>query len=232
MQSGPGEGGELCDRVKSGRREEILDGATTLFALHGYNDADTQALADLIGVGKGTIYRCFPSKRDLFLAAVDRAMGLLWACLEASSLGISDPLERVARAVRAYLEFFAEHPEYVELLIQERALFKDRKKPTYFEHRDRHADRWRGLYRDLIAAGRIRDMPVDQIRDVMSYLLYGTMFTNFFNGSDKSPEFQAREILDVVFKGILSTSASASHQEPCPDPSGVGLEIVPPFESC
>ena len=32
----------------------------------------TQALADRLGVGKGTIYRHFPSKRALFLAAADR----------------------------------------------------------------------------------------------------------------------------------------------------------------
>jgi len=31
----------------------------------------------------------------------------------------------------------------VELLILERAEFRDRKKPTYFEHRDAHVHRWR-----------------------------------------------------------------------------------------
>jgi hypothetical protein len=36
----------------------------------------------------------------------------------------------------AYLDFFAEQPGFVELLIQERAHFRDRKRPTYFEHRD------------------------------------------------------------------------------------------------
>ncbi len=55
-------------------REAILDAATALFAQLGFNDADTQALAEKLGVGKGTLYRHFPSKRDLFLAAVDRVM--------------------------------------------------------------------------------------------------------------------------------------------------------------
>ncbi len=188
------------------RREEILLAATSLFAQHGYNDTDTQALADHLGVGKGTIYRCFASKRELFLAAVDRVMTLLWERMEASSHGETDPLERIRRAVWAYLDFFGAHPEYVELLIQERALFRDRKKPTYFEHRDRNAHHWRELYRGLIEAGRIRDMPVDQIRDCMNYLLYGTMFVNFFRGTEKSAECQAKDILDIVFNGILTAS--------------------------
>ena len=41
--------------------------------------------------------------------------------------GIDDPLERTVQGIRSFLAFFAEHPQFVELLIQERALFKDRK---------------------------------------------------------------------------------------------------------
>ena len=196
---------EISQRPPQGRHDAILDAATSLFAEHGFNDADTQALAERLGVGKGTVYRCFASKRELFLAAADRAMRRLHQRLDQSVQGVDDPLERVSAAVRAYLEFFDANPEYVELLIQERALFKDRKQPTYFEHRDRNADYWRRLYRGLIDAGRIRDLPVDQIRDVMSHALYGAMMTNYFNGRRASNE-QAEQILDVMFRGILSDS--------------------------
>ena len=48
---------------------EILETATELFAEQGFSDAVTQALAAKLQVGKGTIYRHFPSKRELFLAA-------------------------------------------------------------------------------------------------------------------------------------------------------------------
>ncbi len=64
--------------------------------------------------------------------------------------------------------------------MQERAQFKDRKKPTYFVHRETNIKRWQALYRALIEVGRIRDMPVDRITDVISNLLYGTIFTNYF----------------------------------------------------
>jgi AcrR family transcriptional regulator len=186
------------------RREEILETATELFAEHGFSDAVTQALAERLGVGKGTIYRHFPSKRALFLAATDRVMRRLQEEVNAAVAGIDDGLERVERAVTTFLKFFAEHPAFVELLIQERAHFKDRKRPTYFEHRDVNIERWRQLYRDLIAQGRIRDIPVEQITNVVSNVLYGIMVTNFFNGVTKPPDVQAKEILDVVFLGILS----------------------------
>ena len=55
-------------------------------------------------------------------------------------------------------------------------------------------------------AGRIRDVPVERISDVMSNLHYGTMFTNFFTDQRHSVDAQARYILDIAFNGILSDS--------------------------
>ncbi|WP_240911513.1 TetR/AcrR family transcriptional regulator [Paludisphaera soli] len=178
--------------------------ATELFAEQGFSDAMTQDLADRLGVGKGTIYRYFPSKRELFLAAADRVMRTLSAQVEANIAGIEDGLERIARGILAFLTFFAEHPEYVELLIQERAQFKDRTRPTYIEHRQVHGQQWRRLYGELTAEGRLRDISPQQISDVVGNLIYGTMFTNYFAGPAKPVAEQARDILDVVFRGILS----------------------------
>jgi AcrR family transcriptional regulator len=194
---------QQTDRSTS-RKEQILDAATRLFAQHGYADTDTQLLADELQVGKGTLYRYFPSKRDLFLAAVDRGMRLLCDYIDTHVAQIDDAPERIAQVVRLYLEFFANHPQQAELQIQERAQFKDRKKPTYFEYRDANRERLRSLYRTFIAKGQIRDMPVDRILDVLGDLLYGTMFTNYFSGRQASVEAQAQDIIDVVFHGILS----------------------------
>ena len=191
------------------RKEEILQIATELFAEHGFSDAMTQVLADRLGVGKGTIYRYFPSKRELFLAAADRVMRKMQEEILASIVGVEDGLEQVSRAIMAFLSFFAAHPEYVELLIQERAQFKDRKRPTYFEHRDVNIVRWQKLYASLIAQGRVRDMPVERITNVVGNLIYGTMFTNYFIGQAKPVEEQAQEILDIVFRGILTESELA-----------------------
>jgi AcrR family transcriptional regulator len=191
------------------RREEILETATLLFAEQGFSDAVTQALADRLGVGKGTIYRHFPSKRDLFLAAADRVMWKMQERIDSNITGIDDGLEKIARGIATFLEFFAEHPAYVELLIQERAHFKDRKRPTYFEHRERVIERWRQNYRNLIAEGRVRDIPVEQITNVVSNVVYGIMVTNFFDGQPKPSDVQTREILDVIFSGILTESEKA-----------------------
>jgi AcrR family transcriptional regulator len=188
------------------RREEILEKVVGLFAKHGYASADTQFLADQLQIGKGTLYRYFPTKEELFLAAVDHAMGQLHAQVVAYTEQAVNPLDRVRQGVRGYLSFFAQHPEYVELLIQERAIFKDQRRPVYFQRRQAAGAWWREVYGELIVGGWIREMPPERISNVIGNLLYGAMFANYFSEQPRSFEDQATEILDVIFHGILSDS--------------------------
>lgn len=215
----PRMGRPINQQLRERRREEILDAAVKLFARDGYGEADTQALADSLQVGKGTIYRYFPSKEALFLAAVDRGMHRAGEAIDASVAGLSEPLEIIRAAVHAYLGFFDQHPEIVELLIQERAHFKDRKQPTYFEHREANIGPWQELFRGLIAAGRVRNLAPDRITDVTSDLLYGAMFTNYFAGRRRPLSEQADDILDLIFNGILSDDERRHSQNRPPDSS-------------
>ncbi len=55
-------GSRASRRGVEARREEVLDAATELFAEHGYSDAVTQALAERLGVSKGTYTGVFPQQ--------------------------------------------------------------------------------------------------------------------------------------------------------------------------
>lgn len=194
------------------RRGEILDAATAVFAEHGFAAADVQEIADKTGVGKGTVYRYFPSKEELFLATVDHGMRRLKTAVDTSIADIEPPLERVAEGVRAYLAFFDANPEIVELLIHERAHFRDRTKPTYFTHRDANMGPWQELFRQLIDDGVVRDLPVERITDFVSDVVYGTMFTNHFAGRKKSPAHQCEDVLDMLFRGLLNKNSRGSNE--------------------
>lgn len=186
------------------RREEILRAAAELFAANGFACTDLQDVADRLGVGKGTLYRYFPTKQALFQAAVDRALQGMRRSIDEAIATVSDPIDRIAAAITAYLTHFDRHPEAVELLIQDRAQDPERTAPTYFQHRAANQGIWHSIYRDLIAQGQVRDIPVERITDTIGSLVYGTMFTNYFAGRRKPVPEQAGDILDVVFNGLLT----------------------------
>lgn len=54
------------------RREQLLDTAVALFAERGFGGSTTADLAKAAGVTEPIIYRHFASKKDLFIAVIDR----------------------------------------------------------------------------------------------------------------------------------------------------------------
>jgi len=185
------------------RRREIIEVATRHFARHGFHDTDVQVLADELAVGKGTVYRYFPRKEELFLATVDFGMQQLKLAVDESAAQAKTPVDRIALGVKAYLKYFDQHPEVIELVIQERSLFRDRQLPTYFVHRDANIGPWQELFTSMIQEGVIRQMPVERMTEVISDLLYGTIFTNHFAGRKKSLSSQCEDVLDILFHGLL-----------------------------
>ena len=197
--------GEPGTSKKDQRRRSIIEAAGRLFAELGFNECEMERVATEIGVAKGTLYLYFPGKQELFYACVDLGMVQMQQAVLEASQSAADPFDRISLAIRAYLDFFGQHPQYVELIIQERAIFKDRKRPTYFEYRDANVGVWRELYRSLIESGHLRaDLPTERILDTVGYLLYGTMFTNHFIGRTVTLEEQYTSMLEIVFRGILS----------------------------
>ena len=208
----PGPGRPRNPGLAARRREEILAAAVCRFAGAGFPKADLDQIAADIGCAKGTLYRYFASKDDLFRAAVDRVMqGLLDALTPPE--GMDDPLDQIEHAVRAFLGYFEASPESVELLIQERAEFREREHPTYEDYRQASRERWKRLFEGLMRDGRVRRMPADRVVDLIGDLLYGTIFTNYFACRKPSLEEQAGEILAVLFHGLLTPEETARRRK-------------------
>jgi AcrR family transcriptional regulator len=185
------------------RRQAIVQTAAGLFASEGYADCEMERVASELGVAKGTLYLYFKSKEELFFACVDYGMRELQATVQAAADLQLDPFDRISAAIKAYLLFFEQHPEHVELLMQERAFFRDRQQPTYFTHREASRARWRGVWASLLEEGHIRpELKVEQILDFVGNLVYGTMFTNHFLG--RSAADQHATIMDIFFRGVWS----------------------------
>jgi TetR/AcrR family transcriptional regulator len=83
------------------RREQLLDTAAKLFALHGYAGATTSEIAKAAGVTEPIIYRHFPSKRELFIALIERTGEQTIKLWEHELRTAPDPAERLKRLIRA-----------------------------------------------------------------------------------------------------------------------------------
>ncbi len=81
------------------RREQLLDVAADLFAQHGYARATTAELAKAAGVTEPIIYRHFKSKKNLFIALIERTGQRTLEQWEGEIEDAADPAERLRRLI-------------------------------------------------------------------------------------------------------------------------------------
>ena len=202
----------------SKRREEILLVSSKIFAQRGYRSTDVQEIADELGIGKGTIYRTFATKEDLFLACVDDGMERLnqWLTQQMPCLddleGLSQ-FQRLERKILAFLTFFDENPSLIELMVQERSEFKERATTSYYRHWQQNFPRWVKTVQAAQEQGRIRKIPAEDYLEVMSDVLYGAIFTSYFSNKQIDLKSTAKLIADVLFYGLKGEADAASHQD-------------------
>jgi len=84
------------------RREEILEVAVRHFAIGGLHGTSTEAIAREAGISQPYLFRLFRTKRELFLACVDRADGKVSEVFRRAVAGAGEGEELLAMG-QAYI---------------------------------------------------------------------------------------------------------------------------------
>ena len=91
------------------RRTQILQAGTAVFAEHAYEEISMREIAQAAGISKPLLYHYFPSKIDLFKAAVAEAARELQQIIEPRNSG--SPVERLTGSLDAYLSWIEQHAQ-------------------------------------------------------------------------------------------------------------------------
>jgi AcrR family transcriptional regulator len=101
------------------RRRQLLDAGAQLFTEHTYEEISMRQIADAAGVSKPLLYHYFPSKSDLFTAALAEKADELRRLIEPGNRGA--PLEQLAAGLDAYLAWIEENSQTWSKLMQSAA---------------------------------------------------------------------------------------------------------------
>ena len=97
--------------------EKILTAAARLFAAHHFHEARMEDIAEAAEVGKGTLYRYFRDKEELYMALLTRAADQMAGRLRAVE-AVSGPRARLAAMVGAILDYSSTNIPHLLDLIQ------------------------------------------------------------------------------------------------------------------
>jgi AcrR family transcriptional regulator len=122
--SAPPRGGlRRKERVRRARsalyRQLVLEAAERVFAEKGAADTKMEEIAAESGLSLGTVYSVYSGKAGIVRAIHESRLAEVLQRTIDVARGVRDPLERLLRGVRATLEFFVLHPEYLRLHLRE-----------------------------------------------------------------------------------------------------------------
>ncbi|MEU5364853.1 TetR/AcrR family transcriptional regulator [Streptomyces sp. NPDC005925] len=99
------------------RRESVIGAAISEFAQNGYHGTSTEAIAKRVGVSQPYLFRLFPGKKAIFLAATERCMQDMRRMFEQAAEGLEGEEAHDAMA-EAYARLISEQPERLRMQLQ------------------------------------------------------------------------------------------------------------------
>jgi len=106
------------------RREDVLQAAREVFAQHGLSGASTDEIARRAGISQPYLFRLFRTKKELFLAAVERCFSETRDTFEQAAEGKTGD-EALTAMGKAYGELIRSNPNRLRAQMQTYAACED-----------------------------------------------------------------------------------------------------------
>ncbi len=143
-----------ASRKPSARMDEILSRAAELFYAKGYHATTIEDVAREVGMLKGSLYYYIRSKEDLLyellLAVLRKGNQEVLTAIE----GVSDPEERLGRAVGAGIEHIIRNQVHVGLFLHEFDSLSGKRQKRIQEELTKYHRRFVDIIRDGQATGQ------------------------------------------------------------------------------
>lgn len=104
--------------------DKILAAAAKLFATHRFHEARMEDIAALAEVGKGTLYRYFKDKDELYVALLQSAGTGLMECLAPCHDTTLEARRRLVLLIASIIDYFDAHPHLFDLITHAEAMYR------------------------------------------------------------------------------------------------------------
>ena len=205
---------EILSAESSEKGEAILEQAIRTFAELGFRATDVQVIADRAGVGKGTVYRHFGTKENLFWTTAFEVFKRMRRTLFEAEQAASGTVDKLRAACLAYGRFFDEHPEYLEVFVQDRAEFRGTGPATYKHDHEELLRHFLGIVERGVAEGELRPIDPQKIMIALSGLLYGVTVQGCYLLDGLSVHEVIEHGVDVFLAGLAPDDCSPVNSSP------------------
>ena len=157
----------------AGLRQSILEAAEVIFARHDYHEVLMEQVAQACAVGKGTLYRYFPSKHALYLAVTFEGIERLHGELQRAVAAATTSQGRVESVVRCILTHFWDRRFFFALIHRNEYRGDDPDSREWLRRRAEIARIVEQTLEEAMAAGHVRRMDARIAAEMLLGMLRG-----------------------------------------------------------
>ncbi len=180
----------------------MLEAAAALFGTQRFHEVRMEDIASAAGVGKGTIYRYFSDKEDLYLALLERASKQMHDRLERAIRNTKGANARLRAIVSAIITFFDEQPHLLSLIQRAEVL----RGPDFPWKKTRQE--MLGLVTGLLEEGNAQGEIAARDPELVALLLLAGLRGVLRFGKNPRPRDLPQRIVDIFLKGATVDSRS------------------------
>jgi AcrR family transcriptional regulator len=190
-------------RERQELRQEILDAARDLFVGEGFENVSMRKIAEKIEYSPTTIYLYFEDKADLLDCICEETFAKLDKKLTALESSTADPLERLRRGLRAYIEFGLKHPnDYrVAFILDLKPVADPERLLRCHAMGDKTFDHMRQGVSQCVATGLFRPLPVEATSQALWAAIHG--LTSLLIVHSSFPWVERNLLIDTLLDGVL-----------------------------
>ena len=185
-----------CDK-----KEKIMRAAERLFASRRFHEITTEDIAQAAGVGKGTIYRHFKDKDDLYFSTAAAGFESLCQILESMPPGSDkcDYEKQLCEAARQISSFFESRRQWMRMMPGDESLTPSTRKKVGVHWQQSRA-RLLEVVRVLIEQGQNRRfLRHEAPASVLAAFFLGNLRTRFRYRDNLPAEYQSPEAAVALF---------------------------------
>jgi TetR/AcrR family transcriptional regulator, cholesterol catabolism regulator len=137
------------------RKAELTREAARLFAERGFHGTSMDALAQALGVQKGSLYSLTGSKQELLFETMRQGAHGFHSALDAVPED-ARAVERVRLALRGHLRVVSDQLDVATVFTREWRYLEGDHREEILSERRRYEERWRALFREGVESGDLR----------------------------------------------------------------------------
>lgn len=186
------------------RQAEMVQAMLTLTEQQSVETITTTDIARRVGLSQGAVFRHFPNKQSIWLAAIEWVQYTLLDAIDAAAAAKAKPLERLQAMFEAHVDFVARHPGVPRLLFHELqqtgdSLIKKSVRSLLAAYRRRLV----GLLEEAKASGQARaGLDSDAAATLFIGMIQGLVMQSMLMGKARAMRKTADGLFAIYLDGI------------------------------